>query len=184
MPPRLRLIRPTPLSAAVAPSLKCAPRRLLRTTAVRRADEEDDAEEAAYKDPMRKSVKELEFETLKEEYFSWIKGPGANFKTPLPNETNYLGSYNPRSWERKGETKSQLLPFPLNPYFKAKSVLSDELRDEVYRRVVHRGKSVRVVSAELNISLERVVAVVRLKTIEKEMIKKVCRFCIGLDRIA
>ena len=167
MPPRLPLRVQAPFASAVCTSLKPAPRRLFQSTP-RRADD-DDSEEA-----MRKSVKELEYEKMKEEYFAWLAGPGENFKKPLMNETNYLGSYDLRSWSRKEERGSQFFPFPLNPYYKANTVLSDELKEIVYDRVVNKKRTIRGVSAELSISLERVAAVVRLKTIEKNMIKEVC----------
>lgn len=66
-----------------------------------------------------------------------------------------------------------MLPFPLNYAYPSTPVVSDELASEVYLRVVESGKSVRMVSAELNISLDRVAAIVRLKTIEKRWEKEV-----------
>lgn len=66
-----------------------------------------------------------------------------------------------------------MLPFPLNPAFPSTAVASNELAEEVYKRVVEGGKSVRMVSAELNVSLQRVAAIVRLKTIERRWEKEV-----------
>lgn len=51
------------------------------------------------------------------------------------------------------------------------------MANEVYYRVVEAGKSVRMVSAELNVSLQRVAAIVRLKTIEKRWEKDVSFLC-------
>lgn len=65
-------------------------------------------------------------------------------------------------------------PFPLNPAFPSPPVVSDGLANEVYSRVVQGGKSVRMVSAELNVSLQRVAAIVRLKTIEERWMNEVC----------
>jgi Eukaryotic mitochondrial regulator protein len=66
------------------------------------------------------------------------------------------------------ETTRDLTPFPLNRNFISQPVLSDELREEIWKRVMKDGKSVREVSAELTVEMSRVGAVVRLKEIEKE----------------
>lgn len=66
-----------------------------------------------------------------------------------------------------------LVPFPANPHFKSQAVLDEPLREEIYRRVMKEGKSVRVVSAELGVEMRRVGAVVRLKAVEKDWSKKV-----------
>lgn len=74
------------------------------------------------------------------------------------------------------ETVEDLRPFPLNTFFRSESVLSEALRDEVYRRVVEAGQTVREVSQALSITMERVAAVVRLKTIENDWTREVSRF--------
>lgn len=66
-----------------------------------------------------------------------------------------------------------MTPYPLNRVFKSQPVLSDKMREEIYQRVQIQGHSVRQVSAELAVSLERVAAVVRLKAVEKEWIDNV-----------
>ena len=66
------------------------------------------------------------------------------------------------------ETTRDLQPFPLNRNFISQPVLSDEFREEIWKRVMQDGKSVREVSAELTVEMSRVGAVVRLKEIEKE----------------
>lgn len=71
------------------------------------------------------------------------------------------------------EMGDDLMPFPLNRQFKSQPVLSDEMRDEIYRRISVEGKSVRTVSAELRVTMERVGAVFRLKTIENQWIQQV-----------
>ncbi|KAI9675533.1 MAG: hypothetical protein M1829_003337 [Trizodia sp. TS-e1964] len=70
------------------------------------------------------------------------------------------------------EQASDLRPFPLNTAFTSQPVLSEELRDEVWRRVVEKGQSVRTVSSQLGVEMRRVGAVVRLKTIEKQWVAK------------
>jgi hypothetical protein len=66
------------------------------------------------------------------------------------------------------ETTRDLTPFPLNRSFVSQAVLSDELREEVWKRIMKDSKSVREVSAELGVEMSRVGAVVRLKEVEKE----------------
>jgi len=104
------------------------------------------------------------------EFYEWLNGPGTVFlQPPHAGKTNYLGAYDVRTGQPKEEKhwRSANLPFPLNPVFPSTPVVSDELANEVYYRVVVAGKSVRMVSAELSVSLQRVAAIVRLKTIEK-----------------
>ncbi|KAL8809023.1 MAG: hypothetical protein Q9200_003801 [Gallowayella weberi] len=70
------------------------------------------------------------------------------------------------------ETVDDLVPFPLNRSFRSQPVLSEELRDEIYRRISKEGKSVRTVSDELKVEMRRVGAVFRLKTIENQWIQE------------
>jgi len=70
--------------------------------------------------------------------------------------------------ETPPETTRDLTPFPLNRSFISQPVLSDEFREEIWKRVMQDGKSVREVSAELAVEMSRVGAVVRLKEIEKD----------------
>jgi hypothetical protein len=72
------------------------------------------------------------------------------------------------------ETTRDLQPFPLNRSFVSQPVLSDEIREEIWKKVMQDGKSVRQVSAELTVEMSRVGAVVRLKEIEKEWEQTVC----------
>ena len=67
-----------------------------------------------------------------------------------------------------------MYPFPLNAYFRSQPVLSEELRQEIYERVIDRGWSVREVSAAMGVSMERVGAVVRLGEVERRWQKEVC----------
>lgn len=72
------------------------------------------------------------------------------------------------------ETSEDFAPFPTNRQFRSEPVLSEELREEIWNRVISQGKSVRAVSADLGVEMNRVGAVVRLKTVEKEWLKQVC----------
>jgi Eukaryotic mitochondrial regulator protein len=62
-----------------------------------------------------------------------------------------------------------LRPFPMNPHFVSQSVLSEPLRQEVWRRVQVEKKPARQVSVELGIEMRRVGAVVRLVEVERRM---------------
>ncbi|KAH9880993.1 hypothetical protein J1614_001486, partial [Plenodomus biglobosus] len=68
------------------------------------------------------------------------------------------------------ETAEDLRPYPLNPYFRSQSVLSEELREAIYQRVKKDGATVSLASVEFGVSNERVGAVVRLKQMEKEWV--------------
>ena len=72
------------------------------------------------------------------------------------------------------ETREDLMPFPMNREFRSQSVLSEQLKDAIYRKVIEQGKSARDVSATLGVEMRRVAAVVRLKAVEKEWVEQVC----------
>ena len=111
---------------------------------------------------------------LRHDFFEWLNGPGAVFKQlPRSRNTNYLSAYDVMTGAPKESLRWMNYPFPLNPAFPSSPVVSDELANEVYFRVIEGGKSVRMVSAELNVSLQRVAAIVRLKTIEERWLKEV-----------
>jgi len=71
------------------------------------------------------------------------------------------------------ETIEDLRPFPQNQYFRSQPVLSEDLREAIYRRVKKDGATVSLASVEFGVSNERVGAVVRLKQMEKEWIAQV-----------
>lgn len=79
------------------------------------------------------------------------------------------------------ETAEDLMPFPMNRSFRSQAVLSEELKDAIWKRVMEDGKSVRDVSALLGVEMRRVAAVVRLKAVEKEWEKKVCLFSVAIS---
>ena len=72
------------------------------------------------------------------------------------------------------EEAEDLMPFPMNRQFRSQPVLSEGLKDEIYKRVMVEGQDIRTVSATLNIEMRRVGAVVRLKALEVEWVKQVC----------
>lgn len=110
--------------------------------------------------------------------FAWLEGPGESFRHHLPGSTNYLSAYDKRGkllrqGENTPETAQDLRPFPLNLHFTSESILSESLREEVWRRVMVERKSVRTVSVELGIEMRRVGAVVRLVELERRMRQEV-----------
>lgn len=114
--------------------------------------------------------------------FNWLEGPGSNFLKPRKGSTNYLSAYDASGKliraEESGntektatnvpsETVEDLHPFPLNRVFRSEPVLSTELRDEIYNRIAEKGQTVREVSVDLSVTMERVAAVYRMKEVEK-----------------
>ncbi|KAF3480085.1 uncharacterized protein GIQ15_05432 [Arthroderma uncinatum] len=132
--------------------------------------------------------------SLRQELIWWLKGPGSVFRNPLPGSTNYVSAYDDKGVLRRerhrrfegedaeekneGENEDEdisaermedLRPFPLNQTFHSQSVLSEELRNEIYEQVVTKGNSVRHVSVSFGIDMRRIGAVVRLVELEKRM---------------
>ncbi len=114
----------------------------------------------------RKEQKKDEFGGEDDEALA--NGAGAGQQTKKEDATARAQSIPP-------ETLEDLMPFPLNPYFRSQSVLSDAFRNEIYRRVVSEGKTVREVSMLLGVEMSRVAAVVRLKTVEQNWVKEVSK---------
>lgn len=73
------------------------------------------------------------------------------------------------------ERQSDLRPYPLNRDFRSQPVLSEELREELYKQVVTRKLDLASVSAAFEVDMRRVAAVIRLKTIEKQWVQEVSR---------
>lgn len=121
--------------------------------------------------------------------FDWLNGPGAELKHHTPGTTNYVtqlrnrrgGQASSESSSRRDNADSEddfgsTQPFPLNQQFVSEPILSEELSNEIYKRVAQQKKSVRSVSVELRVDMRRVGAVVRLKELEKRMKNEVCYF--------
>jgi hypothetical protein len=64
-------------------------------------------------------------------------------------------------------------PFPNNPLFRSQPVLSEYMRELIYDKVVGQGEALKAVSQELQVDVNRVAAVVRLKQVERNMVKEV-----------
>lgn len=73
----------------------------------------------------------------------------------------------------EGKTETLTRPFPLNRQFFSQPVLSEALRQEIWKRVKVDGKSVRTVSVEMGVEMRRVGAVVRLVEVENRMRREV-----------
>ena len=104
--------------------------------------------------------------------FQWLSTEGASLKHHIPGETNYLSN----RADRDGDSNEPPRPFPGNRNFISESVLSEELRNEVYVRVVEKKKSLRAVSVELGIDMKRIAAVVRLVEMERRQRAQVRNF--------
>jgi len=99
----------------------------------------------------------------------WAQQTFSNAEGPT-----YLGQFDLRKLQRKDgpqAERDQFKIFPENRYYKAQPVLTEEFKDEIVRRI-KEGASVRRVSMEMGVSMERVAAVVRLREIRGEMEKE------------
>jgi hypothetical protein len=136
---------------------------------------------------------------LRRSMWAWLATQGRNFLDPLPGSTNYLGAYDRKGRLKRlsgnaaedgsdkspsttsnqdesllpAERSSDLVPFPQNTAFHSQRVISEELREAIWENIMKDGQSVKTVSAKLGVEMSRVGAVVRLKEIEKEWIRKV-----------
>jgi hypothetical protein len=127
----------------------------------------------------------------------WMTTQGKNFRHPLPGSTNYLGAYNingelkrtknDRDSTSEGtftqgnkplprEQDSDLIPFPQNRAFRSERVVNEAMREDIWEKVMMDGQSVKAVSAQLGVEMSRVGAIVRLKEIEKEWVRRVSLF--------
>ncbi|KAF2758940.1 hypothetical protein EJ05DRAFT_537319 [Pseudovirgaria hyperparasitica] len=91
--------------------------------------------------------------------------------TDTPEEPEELKEEELENDQLKKESLRDLRPFPMNQQFVSESVLSESVREDIYNQVVNKGTHVVKASADANISIERVAAVVRLKQIEKNWLK-------------
>ena len=107
---------------------------------------------------------------FRQAFKAWEAGPGQQFIKHRPGRTNYLRP-NRRELEKNNEVSDR--PFPSNMKFQSQPVLSEELKEEVWKQVVQRGKSLRRASVDYYMDIRRVAAVVRLKQVEKQWIADV-----------
>ncbi|KAI9929940.1 hypothetical protein MW887_011750 [Aspergillus wentii] len=101
--------------------------------------------------------------------FEWLNTEGTALKHHTPGTPNYVGSLKDRRFAGEDSSVPDTVlrkPFPLNPHFTSENILSEELRNEIYRRVTAEKQSVRAVSVDLGVDMRRVAAVVRLVELE------------------
>lgn len=101
----------------------------------------------------------------KERFFmrTWMKNRANKmFGADAPKGPRYVGKYEDQ-------------PFPLNPLFRSQPVLSDMLKDAIWKKVVQKGEAIKAVSQEFGVDVRRIAAVVRLKEVERNMVEKVRR---------
>jgi hypothetical protein len=129
----------------------------------------------------------------------WLSTQGENFRDPLPGSTNYLGAYSSNGellrargvatrdnrddpsggTPAKGnkslppETMNDFIPFPQNRAFRSERVVNEAMREDIWGKIMKDGLSVKAVSAQLGVEMNRVGAIVRLKEVEKEWIRRV-----------
>ncbi|KAF2416910.1 hypothetical protein EJ08DRAFT_654648 [Tothia fuscella] len=77
-----------------------------------------------------------------------------------------------RDKNKKPQSTRDLRPFPLNQHFLSQAVLSEEFREEIYMDIVESKKTVRSVSSDWGVSMERVGAVVRMKQMERDWLRQ------------
>lgn len=118
--------------------------------------------------------------------FEWLGNEGQELKTHTPGVPNYITTLRDRREKRAAEqsgdqdatqesdTGQNARPFPLNPWFVSESVLSEELRGEIFRRVAVQKQNIREVSVDLGVDMRRIGAVVRLVELERRWRQQVC----------
>lgn len=105
---------------------------------------------------------------LRRYFWHWIKRHKAELRETQGQPDDPAPAYIP---PRFGVQNTRH-PFPLNPQFQSHSVLSEELREDIWQRVMVEGEPMLSVSAELGVDVRRVSAVVRLKEVERTWIDK------------
>ena len=119
--------------------------------------------------------------------FEWLGREGQDLKVHTPGVPNYITtlrerrdrgppteqSGNKQAAAQESSPRSDPRPFPLNPTFVSESVLSEELREEIFQRIVVQKQNIREVSVDLGVDMRRIGAVVRLVELERRWRKQV-----------
>ena len=122
----------------------------------------------AFKDPLPGSTNYLGAYDRKGRLLRGMKNGSDNQKAKVAGQAEGASEEeNEKESKLEKEGMHDLRPFPHNTTFYSQSVLSEELRNEIYRRVKVLGQPVRLVSAQLGVDMRRVGAVVRLVEIEQ-----------------
>lgn len=118
--------------------------------------------------------------------FEWFGGEGQELKSHIPGVPNYITTLRDRREKKQAEQTgntdagdesdagSEPKPFPLNPWFVSESILSEELRGEIFKRIAVQKENIREVSVELGVDMRRIGAVVRLVELERRWKEQVC----------
>lgn len=115
---------------------------------------------------------------LRRSMWMWLENQGQNFLNPLPGSPNYLGAYDNKGRLKRSKEGARRsdddVPFPRNPYFRSQPVINEAMREAIWEKIMKDGQTVKAVSAEFGVDMARVGAIVRLKEVEKEWMRKVC----------
>ncbi|KAJ2386726.1 hypothetical protein GGI23_006429 [Coemansia sp. RSA 2559] len=93
-------------------------------------------------------------------YNGWLSQQGNKYKDMIAGRTNYVGG-------------RASFPFPLNPWFRVRTPLSDKLKEEIYREYLANPDRVtpRTLGDKYKLSIKRIEAILKLKAIEHHMVK-------------
>lgn len=112
--------------------------------------------------------------------FEWLNSEGRRLRYHEAGVPKYVSNIKELGRENPQSQQLSQRPFPLNPNFVSEPILGEDMRREIYRRVVKEKKSVRVVSIELRVEMRRVAAVVRLMELERAWKSQVCSCSLSL----
>jgi hypothetical protein len=104
----------------------------------------------------------------RQQMFRWLNSQGDKLINPAEDSTNYVSAL---LRLHDGDQRFDHSPFPLNRNFVSQPILSEQMRENIWKRIMQDGQSVRDVSATLGVEMRRVAAVVRLKEVEKEWLR-------------
>ncbi|TID20491.1 eukaryotic mitochondrial regulator protein-domain-containing protein [Venturia nashicola] len=122
-------------------------------------------------DPQKEVVEEDNDRTVEDEDFD----PSQEERRDAERRTDERGERG--EFGRSGEQRRilgnrELSPFPLNRAFLSQPVLSEQFRETIYLKAVNDKMSVRTISAESGVTMERVAAVIRMKQMERDWVQQ------------
>ncbi|RIA98038.1 eukaryotic mitochondrial regulator protein [Glomus cerebriforme] len=89
------------------------------------------------------------------------------YKLWLLNEGNKFANF----YDRPNYLDANI-PFPMNPFFKPQPPLNDHAKEEIWVKFTEAEQTPRKIGTDYGISLKRVEAILKLKKMEKDMVKK------------
>ncbi|OMH78808.1 37S ribosomal protein S35, mitochondrial [Zancudomyces culisetae] len=86
---------------------------------------------------------------------AWLDGEGAKYKDVLPGQTNYVGTTR---------------PFPLNPFFRPQTPVSDKIKNEIYELYLKDpvANTPRILGMKFRLSIKRIQGILTLKAMEMQ----------------